>query len=909
ARLQAVGDPGTVVVAPSTRRLTAGMFDYKDLGNHRFKGFDEPVLVSQVLGVSDAVSRFEARHSSSLPALVGRDDVLRTLSEYWSVACEGAGQVVLLSADPGVGKSRIVAALEAELPVVTGRVLRYFCSPYHAGSPLHPMAVNLARACRSQPGEDPSVRIDRLADLFDLAERPDTGKDLGLLCELLSWEAPPERVEPFTGTPQQKKSRLFDMLCSQLERAALVEPQMVVLEDAHWADPTSLELIEQLIARVEKCAVMVVITSRPEFEPSWSGAPGIRRITLNRLDRDASARIVARVAGGRTLPADLLENILARTDGVPLYLEELTSAVLESGILRDAPVGLELRGPLAAMSVPMSLTASLLARLDRLAPVKAIAQIGAAIGREFDYALLSEVARWPTAQLDDALARLVASGLLIERVQAGMRTFNFKHGLVQAVTYSTLLRARRQPLHALIATALETRFPEAVASHPEILARHLAEAGLDDRAILAFRQAGELALSRSAETEAAAHLGQALALLQSRPEGEARDRLELSLQTAYGTATSIAFGYADARTIAALERARELVHRVGANEGVNTIFNGLYVFHSNRAETPSCLALGFEFLGIAEQAGDPLALLGANRMVASTYLMMGQYRRSRPYCERASALALVEAESRQRMRLIEDPGIEAMRGLAIMHWHDGEVERAMGVERDILLYATGIGNASTLASVLAIVTCTSAFRRRDLEAMDVMSERLITHARRSRLPIWESLGRAARGWLLIHRGRASEGVADLEQVLSHSERAPGQAVRLMHLNMLAEGYQALGKFRLASELFDRALELADRTGAHYYTPEIWRLRARLLLVTDAPDARSQARSALSRALAIARDQGAVMFELHAACDLWRMQRDAPGEGGPDDERIDPMAMARAAGVDQMGLEQVARLMA
>lgn len=906
ARLQALGETGAVLVAPSTRRLTAGTFEYRELGCHRFKGFDEPVAVAQVLGISNAASRFEAHHGSALAALVGRDAEIEFLRGHWRKACAGTGQVVLIGADPGVGKSRIVAALEQELPIERNRVLRQFCSPYHTESPLHPVVAQLNRACANPPGDDTPARIDRLAELFDL-EGPGAPQDLGLLCELMSWEAG-DRAKPFLGTPQQKKSRLFELLYAQLRRSASIEPRLIVFEDVHWADATSLELLDGLVRQVATQAILVVITHRPEFEPPWPDAASLCRMTLDRLDRQAGAQIVARVAGGRTLPPELLEDILARTDGVPLYLEELTSAVLESGILREAAVGFELRRPLSAMTVPMSLNASLLARLDRLAPVKSIAQIGAAIGREFGYALLSEVARWPAAQLDDALAQLVASGLLIEHAPRGTRTFSFKHALVQEVTYSTLLRARRQPLHALIATALESRFPETVTSQPEVLARHLAEAGLDDRAVLAYRQAGQLALSRSAEIEAAAHLSHALALLQSLPDGEPRDQLELSLQTLHGLALSAARGYADTLTIAAFERARVLVHQVGAIEGVSSIFNGLYVFYSNRAETAHSLEIAFEFLAIAEQAEDPLSLMSASRMVASTYNMMGQFRRARPYCERAMALASVEAEARQNTRLIEDPGVEAMRSLAIMFWHAGEVEKALAVERDLILYAAGIAHANTLGSVLGLVICTSAFRRRDFEAMDIMSQRLIQHGQIHGLEMWEWLGRAYRGWLLIHQAQPERGIGELERAMSQFERTQAQAVRLMHLSMLGEGYMAQGEYGKAQALFDQSLALAERTGANYYTAELWRLRARTYLMSGGRESRAQGEAALNLAMAIARDQGAIMYEMRAACDLWRLQNDAGCGGSAFEHRIDPMALARAAGIDRTGLAQIARLL-
>ncbi|MBP8309991.1 MAG: AAA family ATPase, partial [Burkholderiaceae bacterium] len=552
ARIQAIGAPGTVLIAASTRRLVAGAFEYRDLGAHALTGLRELVPVSQVLRVSDAASRFEARNGVMLAPLVGRDKEMGFLRERWQLACAAQGHAVLICADPGVGKSRIVAALRAELDP-QARAMQYFCSPYHSDSPLHPFVAQLARASARASGDAAETRTDALAELFGI-DAQSASQDLGLLCHFLSLDSG-GRLEPFEGSPQQRKVRLFELLTRYLERTATRRPVLIIFEDAHWADSTSLELLGGLIRRVASLRVLIVITHRPEFVAPWGDAMALSALTLDRLDRQAATLIVQRVTDGRCLPPVVLEDILARTDGVPLFIEELTSSILESGLLRSTPAGFELTGAFSTLAVPRSLNASLLARLDRLAPVKAIAQTGAAIGREFGYELLAAVAALPAPQLDDALARLVESGLVLERAESGLRTFSFKHALVQEVAYSTLLRGRRRALHAQIADALEALAPAVVANQPEVLARHLAEAGLSERAVGAYQRAGRLALSRSADIEASAHLRRGIELLPVLPSGKVRDSLELAFQTSSGIALSAANGYAAEGAVAAFERA------------------------------------------------------------------------------------------------------------------------------------------------------------------------------------------------------------------------------------------------------------------------------------------------------------------------------------------------------------------
>ncbi len=620
ARLQAMGEPGTVVISSATRELTSGAFEYRDMGSHLLRGLREPVTVSQVLRLSDAVSRFEARHDQSLDALVGRDREIAHLHSCWHAAASGSGQVVLIGAEPGLGKSRIVAALQHALEEEGARVRRHFCSPYHSDSPLHPFAAQLSRACALTSGQSQSERLARVVAAMG-ADSPPAASDLQLVAELLGIEVS-EANDAVPASPQQKRSRLFELLLADLERAAAGCPVLLIFEDAHWSDPTSLELLGAMIVRAAALKVMVVITHRPEFVSPWGNSPHLQTLALDRLDRTAAAKIVTRVAQGRALPPALLEDILARTDGVPLFIEELTRSILESGALRTTPDGFELVGPVTMSTVPMSLSASLLARLDRLTLSRAVAQTGAAIGREFNRDLLADVLHLPPARLEAALAEICASGLIVQRIEDTGPLYVFKHALIQEVAYSTLLRSRRQQLHGLIAAALEGRFPEVVGRQPELLARHLAEAGLAERAIGAYRRAGQLALSRSASVEAATHIRHAIALLSSLPPAVMREPLELALQTALGVALSGIGGYSAADAVSAFERARVLVRLVGSQEGVGAIFDGLFINFTNRGDLASSMEIGREFLAIARQSGDAPSESVANRMLGVVYRVL-----------------------------------------------------------------------------------------------------------------------------------------------------------------------------------------------------------------------------------------------------------------------------------------------
>jgi class 3 adenylate cyclase len=512
ARLQTLAEPGAVVIAPGTRRLVGDLFEYRELGGVEVKGIAAPVPAWQVLRPGAVASRFEALRGSALTPLVGRDEEIDLLLRRWERAKAGDGQVVLISGEPGIGKSRLAAALEERLQAEPHLRLRYFCSPYHQDSALFPFIEQLSRASGFARDDPFAVKLEKLDALLARDAPPD--EDVAFLADLLSLPASDRHPLPSL-SPQRMKERTMEALIHQLEGLARQQPVVMVFEDEHWIDPTSRELLDLTVERVRSLPVLLIVTFRPEFQPPRTGQPQVTSLALNRLDLRDRTALVEQIAGGKTLPDEVITQIADRTDGVPLFVEELTKSVLESGV---TPLG-----------IPTSLHDSLIARLDRLGSVRRVAQIGAAIGREFSYELLRTVSRHPEDELQDALARLVASELVFQRGTPPDAVYSFKHALVQDAAHGTLLRSARQQMHAQIAEALLTTAGEKPAAAPEIIAHHLQSADRSVEAAAYWREAGEHAVRRAANREAIEHLRRALSGLHQQPETSARWHAELAV--------------------------------------------------------------------------------------------------------------------------------------------------------------------------------------------------------------------------------------------------------------------------------------------------------------------------------------------------------------------------------------------
>jgi predicted ATPase len=593
------------------------------------------VSVWQVLRPSVVESRFEALRGSALTRLIGRDAEMDLLLRCWARARAGDGQIVLISGEAGLGKSRITAALTQLLTAEPHIRLRYFCSPYHQDSALFPFIDQLGRAAGFAHGDPPASRMEKLETLLARAEP--SGEDVALLADLLSLPASDSYPLPNL-SPQRKKERTLEALIRQLEGLLRLQPVVLVFEDAHWIDPTSCELLDLTVERVRSLPVLLLVTFRPEFQPPWTGQPQVTMLALNRLDRRDRIALVEQIAGGKALPDEVVNQIVDRTDGVPLFVEELTESVLESGLLREEADRYALDGALPPFAIPTTLHDSLMARLDRLASVRRVAQIGAAIGREFSYALLRAVSRLAEGELQDSLARLVVSELVFQRGEPPDAVYVFKHALVQDAAHDSLLRSSRRQLHAHIAEALATDSPEIMESQPELFAQHYAEAGLVEKSVAYWGKAGQRSAARSAMAEAAAQFRKGLDQLALLPDTPERRRQELELYSALGAVLTTVKGFAAPETGDALARARELWEQLGSPSGYLRIPYEQSLYHAYRGEVDRAQGLDEDLLRLSRQRSDSAGLVLGHISSGRNLMFAGRFALSRSHLEEALAL-------------------------------------------------------------------------------------------------------------------------------------------------------------------------------------------------------------------------------------------------------------------------------
>jgi predicted ATPase len=633
--LQALAEPDAVVIGAGTRRLVGDLFEYRDLGTFEAKGIAAPVPAWQVLRPSVVQSRFEALRGSALSPLVGRDQEIHLLLRRWVRAKAGDGQVVLISGEPGLGKSRITAELQERLLAEPHLCLRYFCSPYHQDSALFPLIDQIGRAAGFARDDPPASRLEKLEALLTRAASPDD--DVAFLADLLSLPASGRHPLPSL-SPQRRKERTLEALIRQFESLAVRQPVVMVFEDIHWIDPTSRELLDLTVKRIRNLPVLLIVTFRPEFQPPWTGLPQVTMLALNRLDRRDGTALVAQIAGGKALPDEVVDQIAERTDGVALFVEELTKSVLESGLLHEEADRYVLDVALPPFAIPTTLHASLLARLDRLASVRLMAQIGAAIGREFSYALLRAVSRLPEDELHAAVTRLVASELVFQRGVPPDAIYSFKHALVQDAAHGGLLRSARQQLHAQIAEALEAQSPELMDAQPELFAQHYAEAGLVEKSVASWGKAGRRSAARSAMAEAAAQFQKGLdqlALLANTAECQRR---KLEYYSAMGAALRAAKGFEAPETGNAYTRARELWEQLGSPSEFLQIPFGRSRYHSARGELDLSMRLDEDLLRLSRQRNDTAGLVLGHLSCGRNLMRAGRFALSRSHLEEVLAL-------------------------------------------------------------------------------------------------------------------------------------------------------------------------------------------------------------------------------------------------------------------------------
>jgi class 3 adenylate cyclase/predicted ATPase len=866
ARLQGLAEPDTVVIAPGTRRLIGDLFEYRDLGAVEVKGIAGPVSAWQVLRPSVVASRFEALRGAALTRLVGRDEEIDLLLRRWARAKAGDGQVVLISGEAGLGKSRVTAALEERLHAEPHLRLRYFCSPYHQHSALFPFVDQLGRAAGFALEDPPAIKLEKLEALLACAAPPE--ENVALLADLLSLPASERHPLPNL-SPQRKKERTLEALVWQLEGLARQQPVVMVFEDAHWIDPTSRELLDLIVERVRSLPVLLIVTFRPDFQPPWTGQPQVTMLTLNRLDRRDRTALVEQIAGGKALPDEVIEQIADRTDGVPLFVEELTKSVLESGLLREEADHYVLDRALPPLAIPTTLQDSLMARLDRLASVRLVAQIGAAIGREFSYALLRAVSRLSEGELRVSLARLVASELVFQRGTPPDAVYAFKHALVQDAAHGSLLRSSRLQLHAQIADALETHFPELMDSQPELLARHYAEAGLVEKSIAYWGKAGRRSAARSAMAEAAAQLQKGLDQLALLPDAPKRQRQELEFWSTLGAVLFAVKGQAAPETGRAYARARGLWEQLGSPPEFLQAPYGEARYHVFRGELDLAQRLDQSLLRLSRERNDSAGLVLGHFSSGRNLMFAGRFVSSRSHLEEVLTLHDPISDSSLVHQIGFYPHVNAQGLLGIVLFCLGFPDQALARSSAAIAEARRLVHLPSLAASLTNGT-TVLLLAGDNAALDEWVDQVVAVTTEQGFPVWRAQGTIFRGWVKVKNGDVAEGISLLRSGSSASRATGAEAWMPHYLALLAGACEIAGQVEEAVTLFDHALQIVERTGQRWLAAELNRLKGKLLLRQGHAEGAEQL---YRKALSIAQEQGAKLWELRAAVSLARLHRD------------------------------------
>ncbi len=863
ARIQALAATNSVAIGHQTRRLAGGAFALTSLGEQALKGVAEPVEIFQVVEAKSE-SRFEARAAAGLTPFVGREHEIGLLLDRWEQVKDGEGQVVLLSGEPGIGKSRISAMLEARLADEPHTRLRSQCSPHYASSPYYPFIAQLERAAGFAREDSAEAKLDKLEAALSQGT-DDVAAQAPLLASMLS--LPLSRYAPLALLPQEQKALTIAALAQQVVGLARQQPVSIILEDAHWIDPTTLEAFGAIIEHIERAPVLLVITHRPEFSPPWSGCAYLTMISLARLSQRQGQAMVQKVTHGKSLPGEVLDQIVARTDGVPLFVEELTKTILEAGFLKDEDGRYALDGPLPPLAIPATLQDSLTARLDRLGSVKEVAQVGACIGREFAYELMAAITPLDDSALEDALQQLVVAELVFRRGTPPDATYTFKHALVQEVAYSSLLKQRRQQLHREIANVVVSEFPLEAEREPEALARHFQEGGLIDRAIEHWMRAGRSAAARYANYEALTYFENALDLIRQHTEPAAGALSELEARLAMGSAFISTKGLFSEEVLANYSRARELSERVGSPRQRFGALFGEWMHTVNCPDIPGAGALADELLALSQQEEDPDIDMQAHHARWTTDFLGGDLHRVVTHVTAGQSIYDVERHRDHKFTYGgHDPGACSLSMGALALWQLGHAEQSLQSIREALDLAQRLGHPFSLALTYFFAAQLHHFRR-EPKLVVAMAQDSIAVSEEHKLPLW-SLARPIVGWGQVIDGDGEAGLAAMHKSLGAGKALGTEAFRPFLMTLLADAHARSGASDLAIDVIDEALELTARGRANSWDEEMLRAKGEFLLAAGGQI--GEAEDCLWRALRTAAARDAKGWELRAATSLARL---------------------------------------
>jgi class 3 adenylate cyclase/tetratricopeptide (TPR) repeat protein len=866
ARLQAVAQPNQLVIGSSTRKLVGDLFTFDDLGVHELKGIAEPTQAWRVTGAADIEGHLETRRRKGSSPLIGRQEELGLLNRSWETSISGYGQVVLIQGDPGFGKSRLLEALREPLDDGDYEWVSIRCSPYHSNSPLYPVVEHFKRALGWQPDDDDQARLLKLEAALEPLSTP-LEEVVPLYAEIMSLPIPDDRYPALGMTPKQQRDATLDAIVGWALEVAESKPVLHVWEDLHWADPTTRELLGLYIDQSPTVPILNVLTYRPDFVPPWPMRSHMTPIALNRLERPEVESFVRHLSKGKSLPDEVLEHIVAKADGVPLYIEELTKTIIESQVLIEEEEGYRLNGTLAELQIPSTLQDSLMSRLDRAPTLREVAQMGSVLGREFAYDMLNAAIGLEETVVQSGLEQLVEDELLYQRGRGQQSRYIFKHALIQDAAYQSLLKRTRQQYHHTVAKLLEKQFPELAQTQPGLVAHHFAEAGAWEQAANYWQQATTQALGRSANEEAVSYLTRGIEAVVALPDSPVRNEQELEMQIQLAVTLIPVKNYSGTETVAAFSRARELCGLTGNRTHLITVNWGEYTGFLLAGKLDAALAKTLETLREAEQEDNVTARLMAHRGIGITSTQRGDFEVARNNCEAALALYDPVQHRPLAFRYGYDIQVAILSFLDQVLLEQGYPTQARARYEEALKAARDMDHPPTLALALW-AACFFHWFYGDLEANSALVDELISVSKDHGLLMWELVGRACRGHLSMLSDPSEAALAEIEAAMKIWS-ASATLFKPWFLTMLAQAHGRLGRPERGLACLDDALSIIKQNKERLQLPFALQTKAELLLAGSTPDP-SAAESILKESMQISREMNAHLPELRTATRLARL---------------------------------------
>ncbi|GAB5439481.1 adenylate/guanylate cyclase domain-containing protein [Falsiruegeria mediterranea] len=903
ARLQGIAAPGQVVISGTTQKLLSNSLDVEHIGSHDLKGISDPVDVYAVHGEHSAGADSSLKDTGPTNRMIGRDNEVSLLMDRWTRAVDGEGQVFLLSGEPGIGKSQIGAGLQQELAKQGADTLTLQCSPYYSSSPFYPVIGCFERIAGFDRDDSAEKKLDKLEALL-LPVLGDDARAVTLLAAMLT--LPLDRFPPLGLEPLRQKELTIAAIVDFFAATSTSSASLVRFEDAHWCDATTLEMLTALVQRAETIPVLMLITYRPEFQPPWLSYGNVTVFTLNRLGRRDSLSIIAEVTGSRSLPDEIVAQILAKTDGIPLFVEELTKTILEAGFLTETEHAFVLEGPLPPLAIPSTLQDSLMARLDRLSPVKEVAQIGACIGREFPYDLLASVSPLRASELRESLVQLAESELIFARGTPPEATYTFKHALVQDAAYSSVLRSRRQQLHAKIAQVLERDFAALLETEPELAAQHYTKAGLMADAVPFWLAAGRVAIGKFANEEALNHLNAGLECLLIQSQDGPRDEQELVLRATLGVAQFTARGYGAPELGENYENALSIARRIHGTPFRSPALFGVWAYHLMRVDHSRAAGVYSESLQLAQNSGVAHEMNAALAAATTSSVFMGQPQKSLDYADASWTAYDVKSHGELVALYGQDTGLWCADFGSWAAWllgyadvADRRYAKANQTAKELghpLSLASGLVHASLLYSMAGDVKRTLDYADQTIEVCEEVG-----------IPARLVEAYIMKGWALSEMGQIDEGIALTSQGMAGWRGAGAEIARPWWLALQAQQYRRKGDNNAAIASLDEGLETVKRTGENVWASELNRLRGQILLEIDPTDT-TMAETHFQTAMEIAQRQPAKYWELRAANSLGHLWADR-GENQRSLETVRPIYDWFTEGADSVDLRNARDLIA